>query len=228
MASYELRKKERKNYRALADIQLPRPEKVPSKADTLYPIEVLERTSDRVKIHWVGYDSKFDEWRNEEDIEDIPEPKPGALQIEQYRPLDLHKELAYAIKAALRSSLPRRDPDVRVEVPFDLLLYNGGLKAAGTFVREFRGHQVYGIKAYDDLTPLLGRRWYLRVLNEQKDFCAVKLGTVLFYIHRRPALKEFSPEDGAPIPMEGGYIVIFKFVRVDGVRRQLQEYLDMD
>jgi len=37
MASYELRK-ERKNYHVLADIQLPRPEKFPSRADMLYPI----------------------------------------------------------------------------------------------------------------------------------------------------------------------------------------------
>ena len=228
MAAYELRKKEKKNYRELADVQLPRPERIPSKEDTLYPIEILERTSDRVKIHWIGYDSKYDEWRNEGDIESIAESRPGALQIEQYRAFDFHRELAYAIKAALRSSLPRRDPEVRLEVPFDLLIYNGGLKAAGTFVREFRGHQIYGIKSYSDLTPLLGKRWYLRVLNKQQDFCAIKLETVLFYIHRRADLIEFSAEDGAPIPMEGGYVVVFKFVRVDGVRRHLQEYLSID
>ena len=51
MAAYELRKKEKKNYRELADVRLPRPQRVPSRADTLYPIEILERTSDRVKIH---------------------------------------------------------------------------------------------------------------------------------------------------------------------------------
>ena len=63
---------------------------------------------------------------------------------------------------------------------------------------------------------------------EQQDFCAIKLETVLFYIHRRAALMEFSTEDGAPIPMEGGYVVAFKFVRVDGVKRHLQEYLSID
>ena len=78
------------------------------------------------------------------------------------------------------------------------------------------------------LTPLLGKRWYLRVLNKQQDFCAIKLETVLFYIHRRAALIEFSAEDGATIPMEVGYVIVFKFVRVDGVRRHLQEYLSID
>ena len=134
MAAYELRKKEKKTYRKLADVRLPRSERIPSKVDMLYPIEILERTSDRVKIHWIGYDSKYDEWRNEGDIESIAESRPGALQIEQYCALDFHQELVYAIKAVLRSSLPRRDPEVRLEVPFDLLIYNGGLKAAGTLL----------------------------------------------------------------------------------------------
>ena len=66
----------------------------------------------------------------------------GALQIEDYKPFDLHYELAYAIKAALQSCLPRRDPDVRLEIPFDLLIFNGGLKLAEAFVRKFHGHDI--------------------------------------------------------------------------------------
>ena len=81
----------------------------------------------------------------------------GALQIEDYEPFDLHYELAYAIKAALRSCLPRRDPDVRLEIPFDLLIFNGGMKLAGTFVRKFRGHDIYTIRNYCELAPLLGQ-----------------------------------------------------------------------
>ena len=99
--------------------------------------------------------------------------------IKDYKPFDLHYELAYATKAALRSCLPRRDPDVRLEIPFDLLIFNGGLKLAGTFVQKFRGHDINTIRNYHELAPLLGKRWYLRVLNEQQDFCAVKEDTVL-------------------------------------------------
>ena len=148
-----------------------------------------------------------------------------ALQIEDYKPFDLHYELAYAIKAALRSCLPRHDPDVRLEIPFDLLIFNGGLKLPGTFVRKFRGHDIYMIRNYHELAPLLGKQWYLRVLNEQQDFCAVKEDTVLFHLYRRSPLKEFDPIDRTSDSMEGGYMLVFKFVRVDGVRRQLQEYL---
>ncbi len=140
MASYSLCTKERKNYRGMAEVRLPRPERV-SNANKLYPIEVLERDGGRVKIRYVGHSSIHDEWRSEEDVSAIG--APGALQMEQYHPFCHYKELAYAIKAALRSTLPRRDPDVRIEVPFDELFYNGGLKQAGSFVWSFRGNEVY-------------------------------------------------------------------------------------
>ena len=49
--------------------------------------------------------------------------------------------------AALGSALPRRDPDVQIEISFDRLVYNGSLKQVGTFVQTFRGTEVYQLKA---------------------------------------------------------------------------------
>ena len=97
MASYNLRRKEKISYRELADVRLPRPKRV---EDKLYPIQVLERQDGRVKIHYVGYNSRCDEWRNDSDIQG-QETESDALQIEHYKPFDFHCELAYAIKAAL-------------------------------------------------------------------------------------------------------------------------------
>ena len=48
----------------------------------------------------------------------------------------------------LRSTLPRQDPDVQIEIPFDKLVYNGGLKQVGTFVWPFCGIKVYQIAEY--------------------------------------------------------------------------------
>ena len=45
----------------------------------------------------------------------------------------------------LRSTLPRQDPDVQIEIPFDKLVYNGGV---GTFVWPFCGIKVYQIAEY--------------------------------------------------------------------------------
>ena len=52
-------------------IKLLLPEKLPRAArvvDTLYSVEVLERRDGRVKIHYTGYDTKYDEWRKEDEI----------------------------------------------------------------------------------------------------------------------------------------------------------------
>ena len=127
-------------YREIADIRLPRPERLQA-TNKLYPVKVLERDNRRVKIHYVGYSDVHDECRDEEEI--TPFRVQGALQMESYQPYCHYGELAYAIKAALRSALPRRDPDVQIEIPFDQLVYNGGLKQVGTFVRIFRGNEVY-------------------------------------------------------------------------------------
>ena len=56
----------------------------------------------------------------------------------------------------------------------------------------------------------------------------MELSTVLFWPHKRLSVHEFSIEDGRTIETEGGYLLLFKFVRVDGVRRQLQAYLNCD
>ena len=83
------------------------------------------------------------------------------MEMEPYEPFDLHKELAYHIKVGLKDS--RKDPDIRIEMPFDL--FNGGLTCCGKLMRKSWGHNVYGINRYTDLKPLLSDRWHLRILN---------------------------------------------------------------
>ncbi len=67
--AYSLRQLQRKNYRDLADIKLP-PARKELPAETLYPVEVVnvDKESGHVKVHNVGYDAEFDEWKQEEDI----------------------------------------------------------------------------------------------------------------------------------------------------------------
>ena len=45
--------------------------------DKLYPVEVTERTLNRVKIHYIGYGSEDDEWRDADDSH----CKPDSTQI---------------------------------------------------------------------------------------------------------------------------------------------------
>jgi len=154
--AYNLREGTRKDYRKLnCPEKLPCAVRTTEDKDKLYAVEVVESTQDSVKIHYVGYDEKFDEWRKKEDIvnrssDQSHNIRGSALQLELHIPFDHHRELAYSIKAALNSS-QRSDPMVRIELPFDLLQFNGGLKLAGTYLRTFRGNSIYGIQKYGGL-----------------------------------------------------------------------------
>lgn len=83
--AYSLRIKERKNYREIADVHLPRSRRVPPKPeDHLYPIEVVERDDEnsKTKVHYVGYGEHYDEWIATEEIVPLPTPAEGRLYIE--------------------------------------------------------------------------------------------------------------------------------------------------
>jgi hypothetical protein len=68
-AKYDLRKQQKKDYKKLADTPLPRAKPV-RKDDALYELEVLEEdtTNGKVKVHYTGYGSEHDEWRDKNDV----------------------------------------------------------------------------------------------------------------------------------------------------------------
>lgn len=212
-STYNLRRTERKDYKMLTEgtVRIPRCSRV--SVDKLYPITVLEKDGGRVKIHYDGYGEEYDEWRNEGDI--VLPTKP-----EIYKPFELYRELAYQIKLALDSK-GRHDPQVRIEIPFDKLLFEGGLKQAGIFLHTSRGYDVYSIKQYTDLTPFLGSNWHIRGINERMNFCYAELSSVLFYLYKRKPLLDFTVEGKQEI--DAGHLLVFKFVRMDGVQENLHE-----
>lgn len=105
---------------------------------------------------------------------------------------------------------------MRLELPFDKILFEGGLKKMGKPLRLSHGHEIYTIKCYGDLKPFLGSRWYIRALNEHLDFCYVNLDTVQFHLHSRQPLEEYSEHGSSYII--GGHVLVFRFVRMDGVK----------
>ena len=182
--AYKLRQGQKKNYKDLADTKLPRARRsVKQNADKLYAVEIVEANEDKVKIHYTGYSSKYDEWRAREDIVEPSSSEQSSGHIELYQPFNVHTHLAYAIKTSLFSGR-ERDPGVRLEVPFDRLVFQGGLKSAGKLVRIARGEEHYTIEQYQDLVPYLGEQWYIRGINAHLDFCAVLVETVTFYLHK--------------------------------------------
>lgn len=136
-----------------------------------------------------------------------------------------HRELRYQIKLALNSGT-RQDVAVQIEIPFDPLVFAGGLQQAGVFVREYRGHSVYTIAAYGALSHLLGQRWHIRGLN-RNDFCYVNLETVLFHLHHRKHLEEVDLRSGEATNEPTGSTLVFKFVRMDGTKAQWDSVLSI-
>ena len=145
------------------------------------------------------------------------------LTLDFPAPFHPHNDLKYQIKMALKPS-GRADPVNRIEVPFDFYTFMGGLGTAGIVRHKSHGNEVYGIDSYSALTPFLGEKWHIRILSKENDFCYSILATVEYHLHRRkPIIDSFEPL----VAIDGGYSLIFRFVRGDGVNSDLSRITDL-
>ena len=72
----------RLNYKEMSEVRLPRAKRVQKGGDDkLYPIEIIDSERDRVKVHYVGYDSSYDEWRESGDVVPLDSPDIDQLSI---------------------------------------------------------------------------------------------------------------------------------------------------
>ena len=188
--------------------------------DHLYAVSVVERRSAerQVKVHYEGYSSQCDEWKDEDEVVPIPTPAPDSMPLPHHT---LYNELASRIKLSL-NCVRKQSVIVRIDMPFDLIQYQGGLKVHGYFARCHYKTERYKIHAYKDLNPLLGTNWHYRGINPNGDFCYVILDTVEYYLYRRQPLKEYIPGGEEPILeyREMGHMLVFQFVRGDGTRSE--------
>ena len=83
--SYQLRERDKKNYKELADLKLPRAERAAKQVqdDHLYELEVIEEDeySGRVKVHYTGYGPEHDEWRDKKDVV-VLKPKGKHIRVD--------------------------------------------------------------------------------------------------------------------------------------------------
>lgn len=175
----ELRSRKSINYRQYADLKLPRAEKIPTRstAKELFPVRIVdsEDSSKRVKIHYVGYPSSFDEWREETDLEHLYEPPEQSNPSADCLLLKIKQSLGCSRKGS---------PKVKVVVPFDSIYFNGGIKLLGIPSKKVQGIQHYTINAYKDLNPLFGPNWHYRGLNANGDYGYIIPNTVHFYLRK--------------------------------------------
>lgn len=131
------------DYRKLLDIQIPRSQccKKAAKSrtgqnNTLYPVAVLpERCTDnRLLIHYIGYGSECDEWRQPEDLVELESP---CVTSEEH---DFHQDLALKIKSLLVGHR-KSNPVSRIEMTFDKVTFDEGLRTKGRATKSVRGTQ---------------------------------------------------------------------------------------
>ena len=102
-------------------------------------------------------------------------------------------------------------------MPFDVLLFSGGLKCNGIPSEKKSGVQHYKLKNYADLDVLLGGNWHYRGLNANGDYGYAVLETIDFYIHKSKSFVEFIPSKGnsntfASVTTSTGYSLVFSFI----------------
>lgn len=201
--------------------------------DKLFPIEIIEEDPDsaRYKVHYIGYSSAYDEWKEKDAVVDTnpedpdpedPNPEDPVFCDQTIKRFSLYHELATRIKTALNSSR-KVSPTVKIDLPFDRIEFYGGLGVYGVKKCCIRGIQRYTITKFQDLNPLLGVNWHYRGININGDFCHVILNTVEFYLHRRRSLKEFVPSadnEVREICRRTGDMLVFCFVKGDGTPAQ--------
>ena len=219
---YNLRNANRKrSYREMNTLDLPRVKKT-SCRNKLYPIKIVERDGSRVKIHYVGYNSSNDEWREQNDIitlSDQAHSTTSCSTVTQVQPFSLYQELGIRIKQALTCGR-KQSPSVKITMGFDYLLFKGGLQAAG-IPKSKVGVARYKIQQYSDLDCLFGHNWHYRGINKHGDYAYVSLESIEFYLCKRRCLVEYYPPQSADESIteshkDTGYSLTFSFIRKCG------------
>ena len=191
------------------------------KTDKVYEIEIAEENGPRVKVHYKGYSADYDEWKMRDEV--IVSASP-TLDRPDFHPIT---ELACLIKKRL---LPSRHQDsaVSVLVPSTKDGF-ADLQARG---KPGRLKGQFGISGYSDLNDLFGEGWHYRITNRIGDFSYVIPDTVAFWETKPHPLKEYRAvknRDGSitfePLFIEQSSNIVFKFVRGDGNKAKLLEFI---
>ena len=228
------------NYAELVDVKVPsvrkqKREGVNEPADspsTLYRLIIVEenRPEGLVKVRYVGYGKKYDEWRLESEVVNLSDEEESSCDSDDmpFRgPLrsqsSVFEELAFRIKALLTSSR-KGDPSCRIIMSFDQISFDALAMRCSLVSRNSKcKRQVYKVLDFSKLNNLLGNRWNIRGLNSAGDFCYVMHDTMKLYMKQSQGKPDYQLlDDGTMMKTYFGrqkQLVVF-FIRWDGVSSQ--------
>lgn len=207
--------------------------KRPKKDNNLYEVEIKEvdREKKCVRIHFKGYDSRFDEWRPyDQEGEYFPfirHEKPRVLTPTSLDDrADHFVDVLYrAIKRSLKSGR-KDDPEVRLDVDVSEDVFTRVLGSVTAGVAE-RGKLVYNISSNRMLDGIFGQKWDERIVNIRGDYCFVLEGTVTFWLGRKSSILEYKIIGGKYVKteIEDCSQLVFTFVKNIGNSIQYKERL---
>lgn len=117
----------------------------------------------------------------------------------------------------------RESPEVRVEEVLERDIYDVYLSHIGE-IKNCRGRRIHCVNNIQDesLSALLGAKWFERILNKNGDFSYIITGTIQFWLHQKPPIKEYLSVGKQLVEneIENDLMLIFTFVRGDGVRSE--------
>lgn len=129
----------------------------------IYNIEVIEEEVRRVKVHYTGYSSQYDEWIRRSQIMYKPVRRPSTPNDEQSIAL---LSLSSQIKQKLIPSRKVEDPAVRIQLPFSRTAFELLRRQGESWSKSRTGNHTYTIRQYSDFNELLGEQWFMRVTFE--------------------------------------------------------------
>lgn len=226
--SLRVRERRRVNYRALA---LGRPEpgeeqcgaKQTTTASTwpkekLWKVRVIdEKVSDDkkiVKVHYINWPSKYDEWIEASDIVE----KTAEIETEDAFSLFVH-----TIKVRIKEELHCRrqsDQNIQIIVPVQKSTFDK-FKKHGVVSSKSHTRTVFKIENEASLDPILGKLWNRRIVNKHQDFAFVHIPTLRFWLREKRPLYEYNMY-GKKQTVHRGYACVLTFVKGVGNKYALQ------
>ena len=194
------------------------------KKGDLYDVEIVEKDHQRkmVKIHYVGYSTKYDRWIPNTDGTLCPLALKRKLTLPSPKTMEERftmfcQKVRISIKQKLWSHR-LNNPEVKIQIEVDEDVFQNFVHGLPTL--HWRGQKYVVPESISDLDQNLGKGWHQRIFNSAGDFAYVVDNTLKIKMTRKQPIKEFLYQGGAYVEVanEQQPTIDLVFVRGDGNR----------
>lgn len=192
-----------------------------------YP-QILEETETQCFIHYTGWPATWDTWIDKDKVVTKVISEESVLDECQVQNAadELKKRILFSVKKKL-SYHRASDPECCFTLECSEQVFSflfGDLTA--NLPKEHGG--TFNISV-QQLLPVLGKNWHIRVLNRKKELCHVIDRTFRIRLAEHRPVKEFQiKEDGSVCErwFFGGHFLSVKFLRGEGTGDKLDRFSD--